>query len=183
MTMQRRRRQWVTFEESNGLALTNVNSPLFAIPDILTNLGADNDYGGHTISRIIAHVSVASAAESTPSATSGIFYSGISVIPFRLSTASAADANIPDPGVEAAYETNWWWRSATPRLFSDPLTQPASLQWPYHPATFSTIPIDIRSSRKLQAGQVASLVVAQTGWTSTHEPTVYVWGRALVLLP
>jgi len=173
----------VTFEESNGLSLTNVNSPLLAIPDILSNLSASNDYGGHTITRIIAHISVTSAAESTPSSTSGVFYSGLTLIPFRLSTAAAADANIPDPGVEAAYETNWWWRSATPRLFSDAANQPASLQWPYHPATFSTVAMDIRSQRKLQAGQVASIVVAQTGWTTTHEPTVFVWGRALVLLP
>ena len=182
MTMQRRRRQWTTIEPS-GIQLLNTNSPAFLATDILANLGSDNDYAGHTVTRIIGHISCVSSAESSPSSVGGTVSCGLTVVPERLTTASAADAQIPDPSVSSSYEGDWWWRWTTPRIFSDPNNQPASLQWPYFPSSASYIPVDIRSSRRLRAGERASLVIAQNGWTTTHEPFVFAWLRALVLLP
>ncbi len=182
MTMQRRNRQWVT-TELGAVQQSDVNTPRVLAPDLLANLEGVEDYAGYTISRIIGSLSVISSSESSPSSVSGLVYAGFTIISERLAQAAPSDANLPDPTVSISAEGDWWWRWGSPRLFSDPNNQPASLPWPYFPTSASIIPIDISSQRKLRSGQRASLIVSQAGWASVHEPTWYGWLRCLVLLP
>jgi len=185
MVSQRRRREWVSVETIGvPLQLTNALTPAFLITDFLANMGlAESQYGGVTIGSIIGWIQAVSNAESTPSSVSGHLSFGIGVFPERLTTANPASAQIPDPQVVTTLEGNWWWRWTTPRIYSDPTNQPASLSWPYFPANQGTVPVNIRSMRKLKNGEHVALVASQQGWTTTYEPAVRAWFRVLCLLP
>ena len=184
MVTQRRRRQWVTVESQGALALTSTLSPAFLFPDLLVNMpGSQEAQGGLTIGNIVGFIQVVAAAESTPTSVAGNVSVGLTILPKQTSELGAGVAGVPNPVSVTEQQAAWWWRWETPRIFSDPNLQPASQQWPYYPTDQATIPINIRSMRKIPSGSVAAISVAQEGWVSTHEPTFFAWLRILVLLP
>jgi len=184
MTMGRRKRQWVSVEVLSH-QMTSSQTPAFLVDDLLANMpGSQERQSGLTISHIFGWAQAIASAESSPSATGGHLSAGITFVPASgIAALAAGDASIPDPSVVSSQESAWWWRWKSPRIFSDPDKQPASVSFPYYPPSQATIPINIRSMRKVPAGMVPVFVGAQEGWVTTHEPLWFVWLRLLVLLP
>ena len=179
-----RRKQWIDSFQGVSKTLSDSNSPLIAV-DLLADLESD-DYAGITVARIIGHVSFNASAETTPSVVSGNCAAGIVVLSRQFASNAVAGAStIPDPARTTAsqHEAAWYWKAITPRIYSSGVSESASVEYPYIPSGMNVIGFDIRSKRKLQAGDFLAVVLSQIGWTTTHEPGARVWARTLILLP
>jgi len=181
-----RRKLWVDSNQQSSKTLSSTNVPLIAV-DLLADLETD-DYAGITITRIIGHVSLLAAGETVSVAgVNGTVAAGIALLPRSLTAnASPGDAEIPNPSRQTTsqYETHWYWLQQTPRIVTPgaPL-QANNTEGPYQPTGGNFLTIDIRSQRKITAGQTLTLVLSQQGFTTVHEPLAFVWARTLCLLP
>ena len=182
MTMQRRRRLWTSVIETSGIQMLAASSPIVAANLLET---FESDYGKATdvtIAAVLGQISFSASAEITSVSSSGNIGIGFSVVNRETAGLAAGNAAIPNPLTESQ-ESAWWWRWVTPRLFSQASVQPASLQFPYTPASESQIGISIRSQRIVRAGNLPIMTIAVTGFSDVHEPMIRFFFRSLVLLP